>query len=104
MTNFKVAICSKSRTEECSREAAYRSAEVALDEPSARLALALFDASMSQWRISMGGAVGLDYQAVFQVAAVLRIDVDEDVFSYLRVLEADQLEAMQQSAEARKKA
>jgi hypothetical protein len=93
MTDFKVAICSKSRTEECAREAAVRKAAAALTNPSALSALRLFEASLSQWRASMGGIVGLDYPAVFQVASVLGIGVDAELFAYLRVLEADQLEA-----------
>jgi len=66
---------------------------VALSNPAAIAALRLFDAVMSQWRTSFGGIVGLDYPAAFQVAPVIGVEVDGEVFSYLRVLEAEQLEA-----------
>jgi len=93
MTGGEARICSRSRTEECSREAAVQKAAAALTNPSALGALRLFDAAMSQWRATMGGVVGLDYPAVLQVAGILGIEVDAELFAYLSVLEAEQLEA-----------
>lgn len=97
MTGGRARICSRSRTEECEKEAAVQRAAAALTNPSALAALRLFDASMSQWRATMGGVTGLDYPAVLQVAGILGIDVDAELFTYLRVLEAEQLEAWKQA-------
>lgn len=55
--------------------------------PAARLMLAC----ETQWRVGFGGAYGLDYPAVFQVAAALKIPVDAAVFRGLRALEHEQL-------------
>jgi len=52
----------------------------------------LFEALGTQWRMSMGpgGAVwlGLDYAAIEPVARFNRIDIDEDAFDALRILES----------------
>lgn len=52
----------------------------------------LFQASMTQWRSGgMGGAVGLDYPAVFKVARILEIDLDRVMMGKIRALEKDTL-------------
>lgn len=86
-------ICSKTRTEQCAREAALAEASAALDDPEALLALRVFDTFMSQWRVGME-PVGLDYDTVIKYAKrFLRIDVDDEIFGYLQALEVDQLNA-----------
>ena len=85
--------CSKTLTEECEREATLRAATAALTDSSALLALRVFDTFFSQWRTGMS-PIGLDYPAVVEYAKrFLGIEVDSEVFGYLQVLEADQLDA-----------
>jgi hypothetical protein len=85
--------CSKTLTEECAREATLRAATAALTDPSALLALRVFDAFFSQWRTGLS-PVGLDYPAVIEYSQrFLGIEVDDEVFACLQVLEAEQLDA-----------
>lgn len=56
----------------------------------------------TQWRAGFGGAYGLDYPAVFQVAGVLGIPIDAAVFRGLRALEYSQLAIWQAEAKRRK--
>lgn len=68
-------------------------AAATLTNPSALLALRVFDTFISQWRTGLS-PIGLDYPGIVDLAPrLLKIDVDAEVFSYLRVLEAEQLEA-----------
>lgn len=66
--------------------------------PAVRLMLAC----ETQWRAGFGGAYGLDYPAVFQVAAALKIPVDAAVFRGLRALEHEQLAIWQEEADRHK--
>lgn len=93
MTDFKVAICSKSRTEECQREAALRTARAALTNPSALIALSLFDRVSSQWNATMGERFGLKYEVLWGWADRFGVPIDEETMEYVQVLEAEQLEA-----------
>jgi hypothetical protein len=51
----------------------------------------LWAACKTQWRVGFGAVVGLDYPAMFQVAAALKITVDEAVFRGIQLLEDAQL-------------
>lgn len=50
-------------------------------------ALRIFQRSMTQWRAAPGGLVGLDYVAVFRVAEVLAVRLDESVMDDLQTME-----------------
>lgn len=41
----------------------------------------------TQWRVSMAGAVGLDYSAVYLVAGTMEIEITEKLLTKLKVLE-----------------
>jgi hypothetical protein len=93
MPGGKAGICSRSRTDECQREAAMAKAAAALTNPSALIALRVFDTFFSQWRVGMS-PIGLDYPGIVDLAGrILKIEVDAEILLYLRVLEAEQLEA-----------
>ena len=47
----------------------------------------LWLAIQTQWRVAFGGLVGLDYPAVFQVAAVLGIEIDDLILKKIQGLE-----------------
>ncbi|MFA6031122.1 MAG: DUF1799 domain-containing protein [Elusimicrobiota bacterium] len=68
-------------------------AAAALTNPSALIALRVFDTFFSQWRVGMS-PIGLDYPGIVDLAGrILKIEVDAEILLYLRVLEAEQLEA-----------
>ena len=48
----------------------------------------------SQWRVGMGGAYGLDYGVVMEVAKAMWFDTDEIFFEKLRAYEAAVLDEM----------
>ena len=93
MTEGKSAICYRSRTEECARQAAYRQAEAALTNPCAREALTLFDKVFSQWNATMGERYGLDYGVLWEWADRYGFDADAETMEYVQVLETEQLAA-----------
>lgn len=41
----------------------------------------------TQWRIGLGGAVGLDYNSMFAVAGILEIQMTPEILSKIRILE-----------------
>ena len=45
----------------------------------------------TQWRAGFGGVYGLDYNAVFAVAAALQISIDASALRGLQALEREQL-------------
>jgi hypothetical protein len=51
----------------------------------------LWLAVQTQWRVSFGGAIGLDYGAVFACADVLGIEMTAGLFAQLQALEAETL-------------
>lgn len=53
----------------------------------------------TQWRVGMGGAIGLDYNTITVVARGLRIKLTPERFDGLRVMEGEALRVM---AEKRK--
>lgn len=57
----------------------------------------------TQWRMAFGGAVGLDYTAIFEVARVMMITVTPSVFNKIRLLEHLQLEKMNKKPQNRSK-
>ncbi|WP_460100055.1 DUF1799 domain-containing protein [Pseudomonas sp. H3_C08] len=62
-------------------------------------AFLLFEAMSTQWRVGMGGATGLDYNALPPVASMLgmkRRDIPE-VFHDIRVMEAEAMLVMSES-------
>ncbi|MNY12971.1 hypothetical protein D3C86_1460810 [compost metagenome] len=56
----------------------------------------LFEAMSTQWRVGMGGAVGLDSQALPIVASYLELEVEKMplAFNDVRVMEAEALKKM----------
>ena len=85
--------CSRTLTEECAREAAVSAASEKLTDPSALLALTVFE-ELGDQRLMGLGPGPLNLPVVVDMAKrFLRIDVDDDVYRYLRVLDADQLAA-----------
>lgn len=62
-------------------------------------ALRVFEAMSTQWRVGMGGPVGLDYNAIPPVATMLGMKRREitDLFQDLRVMEAEALLVMSES-------
>lgn len=45
----------------------------------------------TQWRVGPAGPIGLDYSAVWLVAGALRLDMDREIFTKIRALEAETL-------------
>ncbi len=54
----------------------------------------VFSAMGTQWRVSMNGATGLDYQSLNEVMKLLNIEDKATVFDDLRVMESKALELM----------
>lgn len=59
----------------------------------------LFEAMFTQWRLGMGGAVGMDYTAIKPVASMIGIKRDElsQAFADLRAMEVEALLVMRES-------
>ncbi|MBJ2282281.1 DUF1799 domain-containing protein [Pseudomonas sp. MF6767] len=62
-------------------------------------AFLLFEAMSTQWRVGMGGATGLDYNALPPVASMLGMKRREipEVFHDIRVMEAEAMLVMSES-------
>lgn len=62
-------------------------------------AFLLFEAMSTQWRVGMGGAVGLDYNAIKTVASMIGLKRTEltQAFPDLRMMEAEALLVMGES-------
>lgn len=62
-------------------------------------AFLLFEAMSTQWRVGMGGAVGLDYNALKPVASMIGLKRAElsEAFADLRMMEAEALLVMSES-------
>ena len=62
-------------------------------------AFLLFEAMSTQWRVGMGGAVGLDYNAIKPVASMIGLKRAEllEAFPDLRMMEAEALLVMSES-------
>lgn len=62
-------------------------------------AFLLFEAMSTQWRVGMGGAVGLDYNALKPVANMIGLKRAEltQAFPDLRMMEAEALLVMSES-------
>ncbi|MEX5558002.1 DUF1799 domain-containing protein [Pseudomonas rhodesiae] len=62
-------------------------------------AFLLFEAMSTQWRVGMGGAVGLDYNALKPVASMIGLKRAElsEAFPDLRMMEAEALLVMSES-------
>lgn len=62
-------------------------------------AFLLFEAMSTQWRVGMGGAVGLDYSAIKPVASMIGLKRAElsQAFPDLRMMEAEALLVMGES-------
>ena len=67
--------------------------------PAARLWLAC----QTQWRTGFAGATGLDYNAMFQVAGALEINIDAVMLRKVGALEAITLEYWRVEREKKKK-
>ncbi|USU01769.1 DUF1799 domain-containing protein [Pseudomonas siliginis] len=67
--------------------------------PDNWLAFLLFEAMSTQWRVGMGGATGLDYNALPPVASMLGMKRREipEVFHDIRVMEAEAMLVMSES-------
>lgn len=62
-------------------------------------AFLLFEAMSTQWRVGIGGATGLDYNALPPVASMLGMKRREipEVFHDIRVMEAEAMLVMSES-------
>ncbi|SDT97628.1 DUF1799 domain-containing protein [Pseudomonas yamanorum] len=62
-------------------------------------AFLLFEAMSTQWRVGMGGAVGLDYNVIKPVASMIGIKRGElsQAFPDLRMMEAEAMLVMSES-------
>lgn len=62
-------------------------------------AFKLFEAMSTQWRVGMGGAIGLDYTAIPPTGSMLGMKRKEitEAFQDLRVMEAEALLVMSES-------
>jgi hypothetical protein len=60
------------------------------------LAVKVFEAMSTQWRVGSGGAIGFDYTALPFVLRMcgVKLHEREDVFSCLRVMELEALSVM----------
>ncbi|MBU1040143.1 MAG: DUF1799 domain-containing protein [Proteobacteria bacterium] len=59
----------------------------------------LWTSCSTQWRVGMGGAVGLDYLAVEMVAKTLGIRMDRPMLEKLQALEHAQLDRWAETAQ-----
>nr|NSL47526.1 DUF1799 domain-containing protein [Dendrosporobacter quercicolus DSM 1736] len=55
--------------------------------PGNRRVFELWRLVNTQWRVGLGGMIGLDYTAVFRIAAVYRMKITPGLFEKLRQLE-----------------
>jgi hypothetical protein len=64
--------------------------------PENELAYGVFVRLLTQWRVGMGGATGLDYTAVLAFIRTLRLSrvEAEELFADIQVMESAALEAM----------
>lgn len=62
-------------------------------------AFLLFEAMSTQWRVGMGGAVGLDYNAIKPVASMIGLKRAELAMAFpdLRIMESEALLVMSES-------
>ncbi|WKN20807.1 DUF1799 domain-containing protein [Azotobacter vinelandii] len=62
-------------------------------------AVRLFEAMSTQWRVGMGGAIGLDYGVVRDVARMIGLKPKalSGAFADLRIMEAEALAVMAES-------
>ncbi|MNZ71652.1 hypothetical protein D3C78_900180 [compost metagenome] len=62
-------------------------------------AFLLFESMSTQWRVGMGGAIGLDYQTIPIVSKYIGLehDMKQDVFQDLRIMENTALKIMSES-------
>jgi len=62
-------------------------------------AFLLFEALSTQWRVGMGGAIGLDYNAIPPVASMIGLKRREvrEVFPDIRAMEAEAMLVMSES-------
>lgn len=67
--------------------------------PGNRRIFSLLCAIQTQWRVGMGGAIGLDYPAVYQTAAMLGIKINPVMLTRIRAVERQALEAMSDGKE-----
>lgn len=58
----------------------------------------MFIACATQWRVGSGGAVGLDYSALFQVMKLYNIKDRKQVFEDVQIMEAAALEKLNEKA------
>lgn len=54
----------------------------------------MFNALGTQWRVGMGGAIGLDYNVIAAVARGLRIKLTPERFAGIQIMEAEALRVM----------
>lgn len=47
----------------------------------------LWNACSTQWRVGMGGLVGLDYNVLFKMADFLEITIDDEMMKKITALE-----------------
>lgn len=62
-------------------------------------AVSLFISAQTQWRISFGGYVGLDYVGVEATARLLRVELEPDLFRRVQVLEGSFMSGIAAAAE-----
>ncbi|OCG28206.1 hypothetical protein A9G11_11930 [Gilliamella sp. wkB108] len=60
-------------------------------------ALRLFSAMSTQWRTSIGGITGLDYNCLPWVMKMQNIKEDEHIFSDIQLMESEALKIVHQS-------
>ena len=73
--------------------------------PCNEAAVDVFQASLTQWRVGMGGATGLDYAALPVCMDMVGVDAADrpGVFNDIRVMEAEALAEMREQREEREK-
>ncbi|MBW1778748.1 MAG: DUF1799 domain-containing protein [Deltaproteobacteria bacterium] len=59
-------------------------------------AVEIFFECSTQWRAGIGGVIGLDYPAVFQVAEALNIPITREVMAKIQHLERRTLDSVAQ--------
>ena len=59
----------------------------------------VWELSATQWRVAMGGAIGMDYCAVKIVAEASSIELTEDILWKVQQLESWTIERLQQEAD-----
>ena len=76
------------------RQGIVESAAVVELWPENQTAFDVFSAMLTQWRVGMAGATGLDYAALPAVLSLLDLRPERELFDSIRIMESAALQVM----------